>query len=62
MRGAHGGARGGRGGGPPAVLLPPILGQRFARRRLAIARSALIKIVSVTRVSNPLRIVTGGGR
>jgi hypothetical protein len=40
-----------------AVVLPPILGQKSARRRLAIAQSALLNIVSVTRVSNPLRKV-----
>jgi hypothetical protein len=40
-----------------AVVLPPILGQRPARKRLAIARSALLNIVSVRRVSKPLRKV-----
>jgi hypothetical protein len=40
---------------PKAVVLPPILSQKSARRRLAIAQSALLNIVSVTRVSNPLR-------
>jgi hypothetical protein len=40
---------------PKAVVLPPILGQKSARRRLPITQSALLNIVSVTRVSNPLR-------
>jgi hypothetical protein len=40
---------------PKDVVLPPILSQRSARRRLAIAQSALLNIASVTRVSNPLR-------
>ena len=38
-----------------AVVLPPILSQRSARKRLVIVRSALLNIVSVTRVSKPLR-------
>jgi hypothetical protein len=40
---------------PKTVVLPPILGQKSVRRRLAIAQSVLLNIVSVTRVSNPLR-------
>jgi hypothetical protein len=40
-----------------AVVLPPILVQRSARRCLVLGRSALLNIVSVRRVSNPLRKV-----
>jgi hypothetical protein len=40
---------------PKDVVLPPILDQRSTRRHLTIAQSALLNIVSVTRVSNPLR-------
>jgi hypothetical protein len=42
---------------PKAVVLPPIISQRSARRRLTIAQSTLLNIASVTRVSNPLRKV-----
>jgi hypothetical protein len=40
-----------------AVVLPPISSQRSARKRLSIVRSALLNIVSVTRVSKPFRRV-----
>ena len=40
-----------------AVVLPPILSQRSARRCLVLGRSALLNIVSVRRVSKPLRKV-----
>ncbi len=37
---------------PKAVVLPPILVQKSARRRLAITQSALLNIVSVTLVKS----------
>jgi hypothetical protein len=40
-----------------AVVLPPILGERSSRRCLVLDRSALLNIVSVRRVSKPLRKV-----
>jgi hypothetical protein len=42
---------------PKDVVLPPILDQRSTRRHLTITQSALLNIVSVIRVSNPLRKV-----
>jgi hypothetical protein len=42
---------------PKTVVLLPILVQSSARRHLAIVQSSLFNIVSVTRVSNPLRKV-----
>jgi len=66
-RGRGGGQRGARGAREvhvavevvvhQAVVLPPILSQRSARRCLVLGRSALLNIVSVRRVSKPLRKV-----